>query len=84
MRLARRRACQRPGGRGTSARAPGRVGRAAPARRSRSHGVAVPRRRAALETLFAEAALSAPFTLCPSTTEPATARGVAHLDVSRP
>ncbi|WP_239770497.1 hypothetical protein [Streptomyces sp. CL12-4] len=32
------------------------------------------RRRAALEALFAEAALSAPFTLCPSTTDPATAR----------
>ncbi|CAM5736482.1 ATP-dependent DNA ligase OS=Streptomyces tendae OX=1932 GN=GUR47_38250 PE=3 SV=1 [Streptomyces tendae] len=32
------------------------------------------RRRAALEALFAEARLSAPFTLCPSTTDPATAR----------
>jgi ATP-dependent DNA ligase len=32
------------------------------------------RRRAALEALFAEAALSAPFMLCPSTTDPATAR----------
>ncbi|MFE2053684.1 ATP-dependent DNA ligase [Streptomyces sp. NPDC059459] len=32
------------------------------------------RRRAALEALFAEAALVAPFTLCPSTTDPATAR----------
>jgi ATP-dependent DNA ligase len=32
------------------------------------------RRRAALEALFAEAALSTPFTLCPSTTAPATAR----------
>ncbi|MEW2267959.1 ATP-dependent DNA ligase [Streptomyces sp. NPDC047853] len=32
------------------------------------------RRRAALENLFADAALEAPFTLCPSTTDPATAR----------
>ncbi|WP_226487568.1 ATP-dependent DNA ligase [Streptomyces parvulus] len=32
------------------------------------------RRRAALESLFAEARLSAPFTLCPSTTDPVTAR----------
>ncbi|MFF7951782.1 ATP-dependent DNA ligase [Streptomyces griseorubiginosus] len=32
------------------------------------------RRRAALEGLFADAGLTAPFTLCPSTTDPATAR----------
>ncbi|WFB83741.1 MULTISPECIES: ATP-dependent DNA ligase [Streptomyces] len=32
------------------------------------------RRRAALEDLFTEAGLSGPFTLCPSTTDPATAR----------
>jgi ATP-dependent DNA ligase len=32
------------------------------------------RRRDALEILFADAGLSAPFTLCPSTTDPATAR----------
>ncbi|ANB03973.1 hypothetical protein SAM40697_6916 [Streptomyces ambofaciens] len=32
------------------------------------------RRRAALETLFADTPLRAPFTLCPSTTDPATAR----------
>ncbi|MDG9695339.1 ATP-dependent DNA ligase [Streptomyces sp. DH17] len=32
------------------------------------------RRRAALETLFADTPLAAPFTLCPSTTDPATAR----------
>ncbi|MEU1050200.1 hypothetical protein ABZ400_34295 [Streptomyces sp. NPDC005897] len=32
------------------------------------------RRRDALETLFAEAGLSTPFALCPSTTDPATAR----------
>ena len=32
------------------------------------------RRRAALEALFADAGLTAPFTLCPSTTDPATAR----------
>lgn len=32
------------------------------------------RRRAALESLFADAGLSTPFTLCPSTTDPATAR----------
>ncbi len=32
------------------------------------------RRRAALETLFADTPLTAPFTLCPSTTDPATAR----------
>ncbi|MFF9457981.1 ATP-dependent DNA ligase [Streptomyces flaveolus] len=32
------------------------------------------RRRAALEDLFADACLSAPFTLCPSTTDPAIAR----------
>ncbi|MFE0850623.1 ATP-dependent DNA ligase [Streptomyces rochei] len=32
------------------------------------------RRRAALETLFADTLLTAPFTLCPSTTDPATAR----------
>nr|WP_237546092.1 ATP-dependent DNA ligase [Streptomyces sp. SID5606] len=31
-------------------------------------------RRAVLEALFAERGLSAPFTLCPSTTDPATAR----------
>ncbi|MET9162101.1 ATP-dependent DNA ligase [Streptomyces parvulus] len=31
-------------------------------------------RRAALEVLFADRELSAPFTLCPSTTDPATAR----------
>ncbi|MER8009636.1 ATP-dependent DNA ligase [Streptomyces sp. NPDC094149] len=32
------------------------------------------RRRVALEGLFADAGLAAPFTLCPSTTDPATAR----------
>ncbi|MGA5184044.1 ATP-dependent DNA ligase [Streptomyces pseudogriseolus] len=32
------------------------------------------RRRAALEELFAERGLTAPFTLCPSTTDPALAR----------
>ncbi|MFJ9675283.1 ATP-dependent DNA ligase [Streptomyces sp. NPDC101221] len=32
------------------------------------------RRRAALERLFTDAGLSMPFTLCPSTTDPATAR----------
>ncbi|MGW5505945.1 ATP-dependent DNA ligase [Streptomyces rochei] len=32
------------------------------------------RRRAALESLFADTPLTAPFTLCPSTTDPATAR----------
>ncbi|MFD8489440.1 ATP-dependent DNA ligase [Streptomyces sp. NPDC059712] len=32
------------------------------------------RRRTALETLFAETPMTAPFTLCPSTTDPATAR----------
>ncbi|WP_309030885.1 ATP-dependent DNA ligase [Streptomyces alfalfae] len=32
------------------------------------------RRRSALEALFTDAALTAPFTLCPSTTDPATAR----------
>ncbi|MFJ8657133.1 hypothetical protein ACIRNU_32815 [Streptomyces rochei] len=32
------------------------------------------RRRAALETLFADTPLTAPFTLCPSTTDSATAR----------
>ncbi|MEW2268063.1 ATP-dependent DNA ligase [Streptomyces sp. NPDC047853] len=32
------------------------------------------RRRAALESLFADAGLAAPFTLCPSTTDPVTAR----------
>ncbi|MFH9016388.1 hypothetical protein ACH4C6_34120 [Streptomyces sp. NPDC017943] len=32
------------------------------------------RRWAALEALFADAGLAAPFTLCPSTTDPATAR----------
>ncbi|MBQ0887867.1 ATP-dependent DNA ligase [Streptomyces sp. RM72] len=32
------------------------------------------RRRTALETLFADTPLTAPFTLCPSTTDPATAR----------
>ncbi|MFL9658678.1 ATP-dependent DNA ligase [Streptomyces sp. PB17] len=32
------------------------------------------RRRSALEGLFADAGLAAPFTLCPSTTDPATAR----------
>ncbi|MGV9937829.1 ATP-dependent DNA ligase [Streptomyces olivaceoviridis] len=33
------------------------------------------RRRAALESLFADRRLEAPLTLCPSTTDPATARG---------
>ncbi|MGW5609358.1 ATP-dependent DNA ligase [Streptomyces sp. NPDC003753] len=33
------------------------------------------RRRAALEALFADHGLEAPLTLCPSTTDPATARG---------
>ncbi|MFD6171107.1 DNA ligase-like domain-containing protein [Streptomyces coeruleorubidus] len=32
------------------------------------------RRRAALETLFAERGLTAPWVLCPSTTDPAVAR----------
>ncbi|MFE6357570.1 ATP-dependent DNA ligase [Streptomyces rochei] len=32
------------------------------------------RRRAALETLFADTPLTAPFTLCPSATDPATVR----------
>jgi hypothetical protein len=36
---------------------------------------AVRRRRAALEALFAECQLVAPLTLCPSTTDPAVARG---------
>ncbi|MGW2955262.1 hypothetical protein [Streptomyces eurythermus] len=33
------------------------------------------RRHAALESLFADRRLQAPLTLCPSTTDPATARG---------
>jgi ATP-dependent DNA ligase len=33
------------------------------------------RRRAALEALFADHALAAPMTLCPSTSDPTVARG---------
>ncbi|WSQ14701.1 ATP-dependent DNA ligase [Streptomyces sp. NBC_01231] len=38
-------------------------------------GWAYERRRAALEAMFADLCLAAPLTLCPSTTDPAVARG---------
>ncbi|MDV6287064.1 hypothetical protein R2F25_00115 [Streptomyces sp. UP1A-1] len=65
----RRRSRRRP----DLARASGRVRRRTPGGR-RPHPWLYARRRAALETLFADTPLTAPFTLCPSTTDSATAR----------